>query len=219
MTSSDPRPLAEELLLLCADPVSGRLRSPTAFPTAVAGAVLAEMQLTGTITVEDRRITAFVPSGDHDELTTRVLTALERAGTGRHRTTLDHALGTLRYRSGHRRHLDRLTDQGVLTVRTPVFLGLPRRRWTAVRPDTGALIAERVAATLARTAGSGPTTPSEQRDHQLAGLIGAARLERRLYRGTAGEPTRRAVRQLAHSLPVPQAVNRAVARRRRAMSS
>ncbi|WP_183107046.1 GPP34 family phosphoprotein [Streptomyces sp. 1114.5] len=219
MTSSDPRPLAEELLLLCADPATGRLRSPTTFPTAVAGAVLAELQLTGTITVEDRRITAFRPLDDHDELAARVLTELDRAGGSRHRTTLDHALGELRYRNAPRRHLDRLTDQGVLTVRTPGFLGLPRRRWTAVRPNTGALIAERVAATLARTADSGPTTPAEQRDHQLAGLIGAAGLERRLYRGAEGEPARRAVRRLARSLPVPAAVSRAVARRRRAMSS
>ncbi|HJD81269.1 GPP34 family phosphoprotein [Kitasatospora aureofaciens] len=215
----DSRPLAEELLLLCAEPTRGLLRIPgTTFPTAITGAVLAELQLRGALTVEGRRITGFHPLGDHDELAARVLAELERAGKNRHRATLDHVLRRVPHRTGPQYYLDRLTGQGVLTVRTHRFLGLPYRRWTAVPPDAGALIAERVAATLARTAVSGPTSPAEERDHQLAGLIGAVRLEYRIYRGTAGTPTRRAVRRLSRSLPVAHAVKQAVARRTAAAS-
>ncbi|KJS55254.1 hypothetical protein VM98_14445 [Streptomyces rubellomurinus subsp. indigoferus] len=219
MTSFDTRPLAEDLLLLCAEPTTGRLRLPTTFPTVIAGAALAELHLGGAITLDGRRITGFRAPGDRDEFAPGVLAELERAGEARRPTTLDHALRKLPRRAGPRYHLDRLTGQGALTVTTHRFLGLPHRRWTAVRPDTAALIAGRVAATLARTADSGPATPAEERDHQLAGLIGAARLDRRLYPGAAGAPTRRAVRQLARSLPVAGAVKRALDRRRSAASA
>ncbi|MFE4514006.1 GPP34 family phosphoprotein [Kitasatospora sp. NPDC056783] len=216
MTSPDTRPLPEELLLLCAEPVRGRLRVPAIpLPTAIAGAVLAELRLRGAITLDGRRITAFQPLGDHDELAAGVLAELERLGKKRHRATVDHALGKVPHHRAHRHYLDRLTEQGALTVRTHRFLGLPYRRWTAVRPDAGALIAGRVAATLARTGTDGPATPAEERDRQLAGLIGAARLENRLYRGA---PTRHAVRRLARSLPIAHAVKRAVAARGSAAS-
>ncbi|WP_316529090.1 GOLPH3/VPS74 family protein [Kitasatospora brasiliensis] len=217
--SAPPRPLAEELLLLCAEPVHGRLRVPTtALPTALTGAVLAELQLRGAITVDNHRITGFQPLGDHDELAAGVLAELARAGKSRRHTTIEHALRRMPHHRAQRYFLDRLTEQGALAVRTRRFLGLPYRRWTAVRPDAGALIAERVAATLARTGTLGPTTPAEERDWQLAGLIGAARLENRLYRGAAGAPTRHAVRHLARSLPIAHAVKRVVAARSSAAS-
>ncbi|MGW2869488.1 GOLPH3/VPS74 family protein [Kitasatospora sp. NPDC001225] len=228
------RPLAEELLLLCADPADGRLRIPAlTLSTAVAGAVLAELQLAGTITVDGRRITGHRPPGDQDELAAAVLADLGQAGEGRPRT-LEHALRALTHPHGRatHHHLDRMVGQGVLTVRSHRFLGLPYRRWTAVRPDAGALIAARTAATLAHAGLSGvsgptglsglsgptgaadPTDPADERDRQLAGLIGAAGLERRLYRGRDGAETRHAVRQLARDLPVPRAVKREITRRR-----
>ncbi|MBD0676152.1 GOLPH3/VPS74 family protein [Streptomyces sp. CBMA156] len=225
MNSSDTRPLAEELLLLCADPAGGRLRVPSlTVSTAVAGAVLAELLLAGAITVDGRRITGHQPLGGHDEPATAVLAGLERAGKGRPRT-LDHALRELTHPHGRttRHYLDRMVGQGVLTVRSRCFLGLPHRRWTAVPPDARALIAGRIAATLARTGPADTTGPSDtavpsgtadERDRQLAGLVGAARLERRLYPGSKGARTRQAVRQLARGLPVPRAVEREIARRR-----
>ncbi|MFJ6623026.1 GPP34 family phosphoprotein [Kitasatospora sp. NPDC091335] len=231
MKSSDTRPLAEELLLLCADPAGGRLRIPSlTVSTAVAGAALAELLPAGAITVDERRITGHQPLGGHDEPGTAVLAGLERAGKGRPRT-LDHALRELTHPHGRttRHYLDRMVGQGVLTARSRCFPGLPHRRWTAVRPDARALIAGRIAATLARTGPSDTTVPSDttgpsdtavpsgttdERDRQLAGLVGAARPERRLYPGSKGARTRQAVRQPARGLPVPRAVEREIARRR-----
>ncbi|MER7750954.1 GPP34 family phosphoprotein [Kitasatospora sp. NPDC097643] len=138
------------LLLLWAHPVHGRLRIPsTTFATVIAGAVLAELLLNGSITVDERRITGFQP------------------------------------------------------------LGVP-----------GRVIADRVAATLRRSqagrAAAGalsPASPAEERDRQLAGLIGVARLEHRLYPGRPLAPIRRAVRELPRTLPIARAAKRAVQRR------
>ncbi|KJS51250.1 hypothetical protein VM98_38180, partial [Streptomyces rubellomurinus subsp. indigoferus] len=104
-------------------------------------AAVAELHLGWPISLDGRRITGFRAPGDRDECAPGVLAGLERAGEARRPTTLDHALPKLPRRPGPRYPLDRLTAQGALTVTTHRFLGLPHRRWTAVRPDTAALIA------------------------------------------------------------------------------
>ncbi|WP_395296085.1 GPP34 family phosphoprotein [Kitasatospora hibisci] len=252
MAPLDTRSLPEELLLLCAEPVRGRLRIPqSSLYWAVPGSVLAELQLSGGITVDGRRITGFQPLGSQDEIAAGVLTRLEEAGKRKHRLGLDLAMRRIPRKPTQQMFLDRLIADGVLTVDRRSFLGLPYRRYTAVPPGIGQEIAARVAATLTSDdAGSALTAPSAapasspaaeaapadassaggegsgtvgaataeadrdrrpaDRDRQLAGLIFAAGLHRRLYPGPAGAPTRRAARRLANELPVPRAVRRAI---------
>ncbi|MEU6232144.1 GPP34 family phosphoprotein [Kitasatospora sp. NPDC047058] len=230
MTPSVRRSIPEELLLLCADPVRGRLRIPAgSFHRVIAGGVVAELVLTGAVTVEDRRITGFQPLGGHDEVAAGVLARLEAAGKSRHRLGLEHVVRRIPRKPGAAPFLDRLTAAGLLTVEQRRFLGLPYRLHVATPPGIGQEIAARVAATLAREGGAAvggaaadpsPVSraalpPAEraaaERDRQLAGLIGAARLQRRLYPGAAGAPTRQAVRRLVRELPVARAVQRVIA--------
>ncbi|AUY51651.1 GPP34 family phosphoprotein [Streptomyces sp. CB01881] len=215
MAALNARSIPEELLLLCADPVRGRLRIPYAtFYRVIAGGAVAELLVTGAITVEERRITGFQPLGAHDEVAAGVLARLEKAGKRKQQLGLDLALRGIPRKPGLTPYLDRLTADGLLTVEKHRFLGLPYRRHVATRPDVRQEIAARVAATLAREGGApaaaGPDGQPAERDRQLAGLIGAARLDRRLYPGSTGAPTRRAIRQLTKELPIARAVRRAI---------
>ncbi|MEV7772537.1 GPP34 family phosphoprotein [Kitasatospora sp. NPDC086791] len=209
MTSSDSRPLPEELLLLCAaHPQHGRFRAPTAeFHHVVAGAVLAELLLAGAITVDERYITGHQPFGARDEVEAGVLARLEAKGKSRFRPGLDQAITRVPNPPGYRFHLDRLVAEGYCTVQERRFLGLPWRTYPATRPELGPQTAARVAATLLGPEG-GDDRPTAERDRQLAGLIGVAGLEHRLYPGRTGAPVRRAVRKLARELPIPRAVGR-----------
>ncbi|MFJ9951171.1 GPP34 family phosphoprotein [Kitasatospora sp. NPDC091207] len=207
MAPIDLRPIPEELLLLCAEPAGGRLRIPySALYRAVAGGVVAELLVSGAITVEGRWITEVRPPGGQDEIAAGLLARLEKAGRRNRRVGLDTALRRIPRRSTLRLLLDRLAADGVITVETRRFLGLPYRRRTATRPGIGQEIAGRVAATLAR---GGDRSPAAERDRQLAGLVGAAGLHYRLYPGAKGAPTRRAVRRLVTELPIARAVRRA----------
>ncbi|MFB7616449.1 GPP34 family phosphoprotein [Kitasatospora sp. NPDC056181] len=213
MAPLNARSIPEELLLLCADPVRGRLRIPYAtFYRVIAGGTVAELLVTGAITVEERRITGFRPLGAHDEVAAGVLARLEAAGKRRQQLGLDLALRRIPRKPGLTPYLDRLTADGLLTVEKHRFLGLPYRRHVATRPDVRQEIAARVAATLAYEGGAaaGPDGQSAERDRQLAGLIGAARMDRRLYPGSTGAPTRRAILQLTKELPIARAVRRAI---------
>ncbi|WP_406198754.1 GPP34 family phosphoprotein [Kitasatospora sp. NBC_01560] len=216
MTPSDRRPIPEELLLLCADPVDGRLRVPAAtYHRVLAGGVVVELLLDGAITVEERRITGYRPLGGQDEVAAGVLARLEDAGKRRNGFSLDRAIRQVPRRPGSAPFLARLAADGFVTVEQRRFLGLPYRRHVATRPGIGQEIAARVAATLAREAGGAGApadgrSAADERDRQLAGLIGAGRLDRRVYPGPAGAATRRAVRLLVRELPVARAVRRAV---------
>ncbi|WP_046501284.1 GOLPH3/VPS74 family protein [Streptomyces odonnellii] len=55
------RTLPEELLLACVDPETGVVRRPDFFNRVLSGAVLAELELCGAITVEDLRIVQLHP--------------------------------------------------------------------------------------------------------------------------------------------------------------
>ncbi len=207
-TPSDTRPLPEELMLLCAHPKSGRFRAPVSeFQHVVAGAVLAELLLAGAITVDKHHITGYQPFGARDEVEAGVLARLEGKGKSRFRPLLDRAITRVPDPPGYRFHLDRLVEQGCYTVEEKHFLGLPWRSHLLTRPELGQQIAARVAATLSDPRG-GDGRPAAERDRQLAGLIGVAGLEHRLYPGRPGALVRRAVRKAAWELPIPQAVRR-----------
>ncbi|WP_066944285.1 GOLPH3/VPS74 family protein [Streptomyces lushanensis] len=76
----DERPplmtLPDELLLLCADPRTKRLKLPPYFNRALAGAVLAEFELRGAITIFDNSITTVQPLTLGEPVADRILGAL-----------------------------------------------------------------------------------------------------------------------------------------------
>ncbi|MFE4829544.1 GPP34 family phosphoprotein [Streptomyces sp. NPDC056672] len=78
----DERPplltLPEELLLLCVDPRTERLKLPPYVHHALAGAVLAEFELRGAITISDNRITTVQPLTLGEPVADRLLGALVR---------------------------------------------------------------------------------------------------------------------------------------------
>lgn len=204
MPDSTARPLPEELLLLCADPSTGKIRTPTGFHRAMAGAVLAELLLTGGLTVDDRRITAYQPLAATEPVSAAVLERLARSGKSRRPFRLDTAVRQVTLPE-LRGFTVSLTAQGLLRSEDRRLLGLiPYQRRFATSPETAPAITARVRAALT-------SFQAVERDRQLAGLTGAMGLERRLFPGAEGAELRRAVRGLSKSLPIPRAVRRVIA--------
>ncbi|MEV6972354.1 GPP34 family phosphoprotein [Kitasatospora sp. NPDC093806] len=235
--------LPEELVLLCTDPEQGLLRvSSAAFQRVIAGAVIAELLLTGGLTVEGRLITGFQPLGPRDEIGADVLARLDRARKGR-RLGLDAAVRQVPRAAAVRYFRERLVAEGVLTVERRRILLVPYRARIPVRATAGQEIADRIGAGLAAVAGrSGPSGRSgpdgrpepegrfgqegrsgqegrasgtagaglPERDRQLAGLLWAGQLDRRLYPGRQHAGLRKAAGQVAKDLPIAQAVRRVV---------
>ncbi|MER7669212.1 GPP34 family phosphoprotein [Kitasatospora sp. NPDC096128] len=218
MAPHDALPLPEELLLLCADPARGRFLSPSLhLNEVIAGAVLAELVLNGAISVEvhrfgGARIAGYQPFGAFDEVSAGVLARLAAKGKSRFRPWLPEAVQWIPERPGYRFYLDRLVAQGYYAVEEKRFLGLPRKRYPAQRPDLARQISDRVAATLSAPDG-GTARPTAERDRQLAGLIDVAGLDRRRYPGRDGAPIRRAAGRLARDLPVCRAVRHVIERK------
>ncbi|MEV0191481.1 GPP34 family phosphoprotein [Kitasatospora purpeofusca] len=200
-----PLTLAEELVLLCTDPDSGFLRVPgNGFRRAVAAAVLAELVLTGGIEVEDRWITGFRPDVARDEVTAGVLARLEQAPE-RRRPGLDAAVRRVPRGPAVRSIREGLVASGHLTPERRRFLLLvPYRAWLPVRAAVGAETAERIAAALRGT------SPATERDLQLAGLLWAAQLDRRLFPGRVHSELRKSFRAVAREQPVARALRRVV---------
>ncbi|MFE6749051.1 GPP34 family phosphoprotein [Kitasatospora purpeofusca] len=200
-----PLALAEELVLLCTDPDSGFLRVPrNGFRRAVAAAVLAELVLTGGVEVEDRWITGFRPDGARDEVTAGVLARLEQAPAWR-RSGLDAAVRRVPRGPAVRSFREGLVASGHLTLERHRFLLLvPYRVWLPVRATVGAETAERIAAALRGT------SPATERDLQLAGLLWAAQLDRRLFPGRVHSELRKSFRAVAREQPVARALRRVV---------
>lgn len=199
-----PRPLPEELLLLCADPRTGRIRQPLNFHRVIAGAVLAELLVRGAITVEKRHITGFQPLGASDPAGAAVLARLSDSGKRRRGAGLDATVRRTSFKAADG-YLDSLVTQGLVTVESRRLLGfLPYRRFASTSPETVREIGARVRA----AALTPPGGAADARDRQLAGLIAAGRLERRVLPGPEGAPARRAVRVLMRELPIAAAVRR-----------
>ncbi|MFF4651523.1 GPP34 family phosphoprotein [Streptomyces sp. NPDC001380] len=207
-----PRPtLPEELLLLCADPVSGRLRRPRNFNRVLGGALLAELLLAGAVTVEGRRITGVRPiatGGPADGLLAALAAAAGKRGRG---PRLDPWVRRASVRAD-RPHLDALEARGLLTARRRRILGiLPSTVYTAVGHDGVQARAVHLLHGLAADAPGGPTAAHDLpdlRDLHLAALLGAARLDRRLVRGPGARTVHRHVRELVRATPIADAVRR-----------
>lgn len=207
MAQSPSRTIPEELVLLCASPADGRLRMPSSFHRVLAGGVLAELLLTGAISVEGRRITGFQPLGDHEPVAAGVLTRLGGPGRRKAPAALDTTLRRIR-RGEVQALVESFATRGLLSIERRRLLGvLPYRQVTSTEPDAAREIAARLRATVL----SPPGWPgAAERDRQLAGLLGAARLERRLYPGAENAQVRRTVRVLARELPIARAAQRAI---------
>lgn len=198
--------LPEELLLLCADPESGRLRRPQYFHRALGGAVLAELLSAGALAVEAKRITEVRPLPVGDPVADRVLAAIAAAGKRPRSLGLDH---WVRKASAHvgRPYLDALTARGLLTAERRRVLGIfPVTVHTATHPGWAKTGADRILRALPTAAPADPTA----RDLQLAALVGAVRLDRRLFRGPDGRPVRDRLQDLARTTPVAAAVRRVI---------
>ncbi|MFC8454467.1 GPP34 family phosphoprotein [Kitasatospora sp. NPDC057223] len=204
MDRTDSRTVPEELLLLHADPRDGRIRTPSTFHRVLAGGVLAELLVTGAISVDGRHITGYRPLGQHDPVAAGVLAELGRARKGRP-PGLDRAVRRVP-RSAVTACLHTLAGQGAVRVERRRLLGVvPYRRFSATTPQVAQQIAGRLrASVLPVPGGAGPV----ERDRQLAALVGVARLDRRLYPGPENKQLRRAVRVLARDLPIARAVKR-----------
>jgi len=203
---SDARPIPEELLLLCADPATGRIVRPANFARVVAGGVLAELLLAGAITVDGRRITGYRPLGVTEPVAAGVLARLAAAGKRNWRFRLASAVTGIP-RGSEFVFLDELAARGLVTAERRRLLGIfPYRRFTATGPGPTQAIAGRVRASLQTAALLAENQPAIERDRQLAALLGVVSLERRLFPGAAGKDVRIAVRALSRTLPIAKAV-------------
>ncbi|MEU3569262.1 GPP34 family phosphoprotein [Kitasatospora sp. NPDC036755] len=202
------RPLMDELVLLCNSPGPKWLNSsPTVFERMIAGAVLADLLLTGAITIEDRWITGFNPFGARDGAGEAVLGRLSRVRKGR-RSKLDSAVRWIPPRETARYYQDRLVAQGVMTVEHRRLLLRPYRALLPVRASAAQEITDRIVASLERT-GAGSAGPGE-RDLQLAGLLWAGSHDVRLRPWRERAAFREATRRAARDLPIAQAVRRVI---------
>ncbi|GAA0667244.1 hypothetical protein GCM10010193_18560 [Kitasatospora atroaurantiaca] len=206
MDVSDTLPIPEELLLLCADPVTGRLARPASFARVIAGGVLAELLLAGAITVDGRRISGYQPLGTTEPVAAGVLTRLAGAGKRSWRFRLASAITAVPRGSEHV-FLDSLAARGLVTAEPRRLFGIfPYRRFTATGPGPTQAIASRLWASLHTAAFLAETRPAVERDRQLAALLGVVSLERRLFPGPEGKEVRHAVRALSRTLPIARAV-------------
>ncbi|WP_055589845.1 GOLPH3/VPS74 family protein [Streptacidiphilus griseoplanus] len=215
MYDHPPVTLPEELLLLCADPESGQLRRPHHFNRALGGAVLAELLTAGALTVQGRSITEVRPLPVGDPVADRVLAELAATGKRPRHLGLERWVRRASARVD-RAYLDALTARGLLTVRRRRILGiLPATTYTATLPGWPKAGADRILRALSAT---GPAGPSD-RDLQLAALAGTVGLDRRLFRGPDGRPTRRRIHELARATPIAAAVRRVISSDEAAASS
>ncbi|MEY9965840.1 hypothetical protein ABIA33_003890 [Streptacidiphilus sp. MAP12-16] len=195
--------LPEDLLLLCVEPVSGRLRQPSLFHLALAGGVLAELLAAEAAVLDGRRLvlSRTAPLG-HPALddAVRVLNATAAPPRGATLSRCLHRLG----RRVAAPYLDSLIQRGLLQPQSHKLLGLiPVTRYTAAdRSAHDACVA------LVADAVLDPNAPA--RTLQLAALAHAGDLSRRLYPGRANRPAQRRLADLARLDPVAKAVRDAV---------
>ncbi|TDU06441.1 Golgi phosphoprotein 3 GPP34 [Streptomyces sp. 846.5] len=205
--------LPEDLLLLCADPDTGRIRLPGEFRFALAGAALAELLAAQAAVLENGRLALLrgAPLG-HPGLDAaaaalagpaapprgaRLRTCLNRMGRGRSKL-----------------YLDVLVKAGLVDRRSRKLLGLIRVDQYTVT-DLGAVAARRA---LVADAVDNVNAPA--RSQQLAALAHAAELTGRLYPGpVANRPARRRLADLTRDDPIASAAHAAARAARNAQSS
>lgn len=211
--------LPEDLLLLCADPVDGRLTRPTELRYALAGAVLAELLDAGGLALDGRRLVVLpgapaapLPHPGLEAARREVSALLGRSG----RTRVLRVLNRLHRAGGHRLYLDSLVARGLVRIDTRRLLGfIPVKRHHAVDPG---LRNDRLALLDAILRSDGPQLTVQDgrpdldphtRALQLTALAGSCALGRSLYPGP-GNPIRRRLDEIVRVDPLARAVREAV---------
>ncbi|WP_326592221.1 GOLPH3/VPS74 family protein [Streptomyces brevispora] len=196
--------LPEELPLLAVDPQRGRPYCSKRFlDYAMAGAVLAELELQGRITEQRERVQVVSPLEPPDQLPATLMRGLPAPGKGG-RGAGASAGGWVRHagRQVGAMYLDALVKRGILRRETRRFLGLlPCIRHPVVAKDLAAQARHRYA--VAEQAGF-----PDHRGRVLAALVPAADLAR--FVGATGSPDRTATRRLIHEQWTARAVYRNV---------
>lgn len=199
------RLLAFDLLLLCWNDATGRVRTSCSFgmATGIGGALLLDGVLAGVVTVEDGRVQATGVRAD-DPLVDEVIDE----ASGRRRAPKAKAL-VGRLGSGRRVKAlrARMVREGWLEERRERVLGvIPVTRRPPADPAAAEALRERIRGLL--TGGLAPED-AEEREVVLASLAGAVALEALVPRGQRREARRRA-EQFRDGAGVSEAVSAAV---------
>lgn len=190
--------LPEELLLLALDPVRGKPFCRNRFlEYAMAGAVLAELELQGRITGQGGRFQVANPLDPPDPVLAGVLRSLPAPGKGGG-SSGESAKRWVRHagRQVEGLYLNALVERGVLRRETHRFLGLlPYHRHPVVAKDLAALARTRFDAAERAgfpDPGAGPWPPSSRRRASPAPSAPAAAAAARCatWSTTTGRPTR-----------------------------
>lgn len=199
------RLLAFDLLLLCWNDATGRVRTSCSFgmPTGIGGALLLDGVLAGVVTVEDGRVHA--TGGRADDL---LVDEVVGEATGRRRPPKAKAL-VGRLGSGRRVKAlrARMVREGLLEERRERVLGVvPVTRRPPAVPAAAEALRDRVRGLL-----TGALAPEEggEREIVLASLAGAVALEALVPRGQRREARRRA-EEFRDGTGVSEAVSAAV---------
>ena len=205
--------LPEDLLLLCADPGTGRIRQPGEFRFALAGAALAELLAAQAAVLEGGRLVLLrgAPLGHPG------LDAAAAALAGPAAPPRGARLRTCVNRVGRRRsklYLEVMAKAGLVDRRRRKILGLiPFDEYTVTESSIAA--ARRALVADAVDNGNAPA-----RSLQLAALAHAGELTGRLYPGpVANRTARRRLADLARIDPVASAAHAAARAARSAQSS
>ncbi|RBQ21243.1 GPP34 family phosphoprotein [Spongiactinospora rosea] len=198
-----PVTIAEELLLLAHRGADGRpLIGSTELDAGIAGALLAELALTGRIDLGDKTITARRPAVPGDAGTDPELdTVLAQIATQSRPRKPEWWVRKLHSAERRKRLLRRLAARGVLDEERVKVLGLfPVTRYPERDPELGAAVRERVWYVL------GGADPDE-RTAVLIGVLRACRLDRRVFPGA----DRKRVKEIAEGDWASTAVARTIA--------
>ncbi|MBF8192124.1 GPP34 family phosphoprotein [Nonomuraea sp. K274] len=191
-----PLTIAEELLLLVHSNAGKPLVSSLWLDPALAGAILAELAVTGRVELSGRKLTINDPAplGDAELDATLARIAQKRRSP-------TWWVQTLQSGKQRRRLLTKLVTAGVLAEERGRALGIfPVTRWPHVYPGVAANVREEVSGVLT---GADP----DARTATLIAIMHAAGLEQKLFPGA----TRTRVREIAEADWAPAPVTKTVA--------
>jgi hypothetical protein len=165
--------IAEEVLLLAYQPDTGRSQIGSAeLDAAVAGAVLAELALSGRIDLDGTKVVAADTSPLGDE---ELDTALARIAGEKKERKPEWWVGKLNSGKLRQRLLSRLAERGVLSERQTKILGIfPSTRYPENDPGVEQEIRARVESVLA---GAEP----DERVAMLIAVLHACKLDRKAF--------------------------------------
>jgi hypothetical protein len=203
--------LPEELLLLCADPVDGRLRRVANFSRVLGGAVLYELLLAGALAVEGRRITEVRPLPLGYPFADQLLAEIAAIGKKERLLKLDR---WVRRASQHvvDPHIAALTSRGLLVSgRRRIFGLIPVTAYYATQPTWAKETTARILGALPPDGYPGGYFTADPRTMYLAALVSPVHLDRRIFHGPDVRAARHRANRLTRTEPIADAVRRVIA--------